>query len=106
MPQYSNYIVRKSSISTFEKVATVLLLIFIFAALVVPINQASYSRKLQIEQNAVNKELVEIKEQQNIVKSALAESSLPILNLEAASAGGLSLVKIPFEQINIVVVGE
>jgi preprotein translocase subunit SecG len=106
MQSYSNNINRKTSISTLEKFVTILMLVFIFLALLLVVNQAANNRKLQLEKRSVELKLVEIKEQQNIVKSRLAESSLPVLNLEAATANNISLVKIPFEQINVVLVGE
>ena len=106
MDKYDNTIIRNKSLTLIEKILAILLLVSVFASLMVPISQAAYKRQIELEKSALNREIIELEEQKNLIKVDLAESSLPTQTLQRASNSSLFLRKIAFDQIKVVTVGE
>ncbi len=106
MDRYDNTIIRNNSLTLIEKVLAILLLVSLFASLMVPVSQAAYKRQIELEKSALNREIIELEEQKNLVKVDLAEASLPTQTLQRASNSSLLLQKIAFDQIKVVTVGE
>lgn len=85
-----------------EKALVILIIVFLFSILALPVLQAARNRELSVQLNMTEKEIASLEEQQRILQAALAQAQMPEQTLLAAQWQGLILQKLLFDDIKIV----
>jgi cell division protein FtsL len=102
MGDFDSAVKNHLQISYKEKALAILIIVFLFSILVLPVLQAAHNRELSVKLNRTEKEIAALEEQQRVLKAKLAQSSMPEQTLLAAQWQGLILKKLLLDDMKIV----
>jgi len=91
-----------TQITKTEKAFALLIIVFLFSILTLPVLQAARNRELTVELVGTAKAITTLGEQQRVLQAKLAQSQMPEQTLLAAEWKGLMLQKLLFDDMKIV----
>jgi len=106
MSDFDSAVNNHLQITNKEKALAILMIVFLFSILALPVLQAAHNRELSMKLNGTEREIAALEEQQRVLKAKLAQSSMPEQTLLAAQWQGLILQKLLFDEMKIVHVEE
>lgn len=102
MSDFDTAVRSHTKITNKEKALALLIIVFLFSILTLPVLQAARNRELVLELSGTEREIAVLEEQQRVLQAKIAQSQMPEQTLLAAEWKGLILQKLLFDDMKIV----
>lgn len=103
---FDTSIIHTKTIPLKEAIVMIVILLFLFTMLLIPIYQASTMRALSIRLSQSEREMILLSEQERLLEAYITKSSIPDVASQVAANQNMTLEKTPFHKAKLVVIRE